>query len=133
MIGLDTNVLVRYIVRDDARQSAAATRLIESKCTADDPGGVTLVVLCELVWVLARGYGYERSEIIGLLRRLLSAEDLHVERSELAWQALNLYEEGKADFADYVIGLCNQEERAEATYTFDRRARGCELFRILSS
>ncbi|MFZ5472200.1 MAG: PIN domain-containing protein [Myxococcota bacterium] len=133
MIGLDTNVLVRYVVRDDGRQAAAATRLIESRCTADEPGVVTLLVMCELVWVLARGYGYERAEISGLIRRILSAEDLHVERSELAWRALNLYEEGKADFADYVIGFCNQEEKAVATYTFDRRTRGCELFRLLST
>lgn len=133
MIGLDTNVLVRYLVRDDARQTAIATRLIESKCTADDPGHLTLVVLCELVWVLARGYGYERSAIAGLLRRMLSAEDLQTERSELAWQALNLYAEGKADFADYLIGFCNKDEGAQATYTFDRRAKGCGLFQVLGS
>ncbi len=133
MIGLDTNVLVRYIVRDDARQAAAATRLIEARCKAKDPGTITLVVACELVWVLARGYEYDRSAIAGLLRRILSAEDLRVERSELAWQALNLYEEGKADFSDYVIGLCNREEKADITCTFDRRAKGCGLFQVLGA
>jgi len=54
MIGLDTNVLVRYIVRDDEKQSAAATRLIEAKCTTDNPGRVSSIVLCELAWVLTR-------------------------------------------------------------------------------
>ena len=78
MIGLDTNILVRYIVRDDARQTAAATRLIESRCSTDDPGLITLVVLCELVWVLDRGYGYTRPAIAEVLRRSLSADDLQV-------------------------------------------------------
>jgi predicted nucleic-acid-binding protein len=131
MIGLDTNVLVRYLVRDDARQAASATRVIESLCHPEDPGVVTLVVLCELVWVLDRGYGYERASIAGVLRRILSADDLHVEHSELAWQSLNLYEEGEADFADYLIGLCGRAQKAEITYTFDRRAAKSPLFRIL--
>ena len=131
MIGLDTNVLVRYIVRDDPQQTAAATRLIESRCKSDDPGLVALLVLCELVWVLGRGYGYERVAIVGVLRRILSAGDLQVERSELAWQALNLYDQEKADFADYVIGFCNREMKGEVTYTFDRRAAGSDLFKVL--
>jgi predicted nucleic-acid-binding protein len=131
MIGLDTNVLVRYIVRDDPSQTAAATRLIETRCTTQDPGSVTLVVLCELVWVLDRGYGYARREIADVLRRLLAADDLQVQQSQLAWQALNLYEQEKADFPDYVIGLTNRERHAEVTYTFDRRAAGSVLFKVV--
>jgi predicted nucleic-acid-binding protein len=128
MIGLDTNVLVRYFVQDDAEQARAATRLIESRCTADDPGAVSLVVLCELVWVLDRGYRYEKDIIAGVLRRTLSVEDLRVERFELARLALNRYENGKADFADYVIALCHRELGAEVTFTFDKRTSGGELF-----
>lgn len=133
MIALDTNVLARYMVRDDPRQTAAATRLIESECTAEAPGVVTLVVLCELVWVLDRGYGYGRGDIAGVLRRILAAEDLRAERSELAWRALNEYEQGKADFADYVIGLSGKVEKAVATCTFDRRTSGCDLFRLVKA
>lgn len=129
MIALDTNVLVRHIVRDDERQAQAATRLIESQCTAETPGIIVLVVLCELVWVLDRGYHYGRVAIVGVLRQILSAGDLQVERSEVAWRALNSYEEGRADFADYVIGVCGQEEEAQTTYTFDQRATDCGLFR----
>ena len=131
MIGLDTNVLVRYLVRDDPSQTTVATGLIESRCTADDPGRVTLVVLCELVWVLDRGYGYARSAIAEVLRRILSASDLQAEQPDLAWQALNLYERDKADFADYVIGLCNRQSQVDVTYTFDRRAAGSDLFKVL--
>lgn len=133
MIGIDTNVLVRHIVQDDQKQAREATRLIESHCTADDPGLISLVVLCELVWVLDCGYGYERDTIAGLLRRLLAVSDLRIERSELAWQAVGLYEKGKADFADYVIGLSHSAQGAEITYTFDRRASGCKLFKLVES
>lgn len=133
MIALDTNVMVRYIVRDDPRQTALATELIERLCTADSPGVVALITLCELVWVLERGYRYGRPEIANVIRRILSAEDLRVERSELAWRVLNSYERGKADFADYLIGFCGNELKAETTYTFDRRASECSLFRLLEA
>ncbi len=80
------------------------------------------MVLCELVWVLDRGCGYDRRTIAAVLRQLLSVKDVFVERSELAWQALHLYENGKADFADYLIGLSHRDLGAEVTCTFDRRA-----------
>lgn len=131
MIGLDTNVLIRHIVQDNKEEARAASRLIESHCTADDPGIVSLVVLCEMVWVLDRGYRYDRSMISSVLRRLLSVEDLRVERSDMAWLALNLYEKGKADLADYIIGLSHRDEGAQMTYTFDRRATDCELFKLI--
>ena len=131
MIALDTNVLARYVVRDEPRQTAAATRLIESSCTPESPGVVSLIVLAELVWVLARGYRYRRPQITTVLRTMLSADDIRVERAELAWQALNLYERGEADFADYLIGLIGREEKAEATYTFDRRATSSPLFKLV--
>ena len=130
MIGLDTNILVRHIIQDDEAQSKAATRLIDVHCTAEDPGIISLVVLCELVWVLDRGYGYGREIIVGVLRRILTADDLRVEHAELAWLALNLYESEKADFADYLIGLVHRHQGAEFTYTFDRRALECNLFKL---
>jgi predicted nucleic-acid-binding protein len=133
MIGLDTNVLVRYIVRDDPRQTKAATRLIESKCTPDDPGLIASIVLCEIVWVLDRAYGYDREVISTVLRRLLTVEELQVQESELAWSALNFYEEGKADFADYMIGLSNQIQHVETTFTLDQEAAATSLFRLLTT
>ena len=131
MIALDTNVLLRYIVRDDTRQAAAATKLIESSCRPESPGVIALVVMCEMVWVLESGYRYRRDQVAGILRKVLGSQDLRVERSDLAWQALNRYEAGPADFADYVIGLCGKEEKAEATWTFDRRTAESTLFKVL--
>ncbi len=133
MIGLDTNVLARYVVRDEPRQTAAATRLIESACTPESPGLVSLIVLSELVWVLGQGYRYRRSQIAAVLRKMLSADDLRVERSEVAWQALNLYEDGSADYADYLIGLIGRAEKVDVTFTFDRRAASSPLFRLVGA
>jgi predicted nucleic-acid-binding protein len=131
MIGLDTNVLIRYIVRDDPRQTKAATRLIEMRCTPDDPGLVASIVMCEIVWVLDRAYGYDRATISAVLRRLLTVEELRVQESDLAWSALNLYEDGKADFADYLIGLTNQIQDAVTTFTMDEEAAQSSLFDLL--
>ena len=131
MIGIDTNVLIRYIVRDDQRQAEVATRLIESKCTPEDPGLIHPIVLCELVWVLIRGYGYDRRMVARVVRRILSVKELRVNGAESAWRAIRLYEQGKADFADYLIGLSNQDEKAEATYTFDRTAAESGLFKMV--
>jgi predicted nucleic-acid-binding protein len=133
VIGLDTNVLIRYIVRDDAQQAQAATELIESTCTSDTPGFVNLVVLCEISWVLSRGYGYDRKTVAGVLRNILTAVELEVEESETAWRALATFEKEKADFADYVIGVHNRACGAVPTYTFDRRAADHADFSILKA
>lgn len=131
MIALDTNVLIRHMVRDDLKQADVASRLIEATCTPEEPGIITLIVLCEMVWVLDQGYGYGRDAITKVLQGMLSADDLQVERSDLAWQALNRYETGKAGFADYLIGLCGKDEGARVTYTFDKRASESELFEVI--
>lgn len=131
MIGLDTNVLVRFVVRDDEKQARAATRLIEARCTPDDPGLVSQTVLCELAWVLDRGYGYDRKAVIAVIRRVLSVRELQVENADAAWQALGRFEQGQADFADALIGVSNRANKAETTYTFDRRAVDNDLFRLV--
>ena len=131
MIGLDTNVLIRYIVRDDPVQAGAATRLVESECTADNPGLINPIVLCELFWVLTRGYGYDRVTAARVIRRLLSVQELRIGGAELAWRALRGLEQGEADFADYLIGVSNQEGKALVTYTFDQKAAKSDLFRLV--
>ena len=131
MIGLDTNVLVRYLVQDEAAQSRAATRLIEGSCTPEDPGFINQIVLCELCWVLERGYRYSREQVAGVVRGLLSATDLRVEDADAAWQALGQYESGKAGFTDSLIGLRNERQKATPTYTFDREAASQSAFALL--
>lgn len=93
MIGLDTNVLVRYIVRDDDQQTDAATRLIESQCTAENPGHVCTIVLCELTWVLAQGYKFDRQTISRVIKGILSVQELQIQDAEAAWQALKYFDD----------------------------------------
>ncbi len=122
MIGLDTNVLLRYIVRDEAVQAKAASRLIETRCSKEQPGHVSHVVLAELAWVLGRGYGYARAEVVKVLAAILSSAELRVQESALAWTALRAFQAGPADFADYLIGAVNADCGCETTCTFDKRA-----------
>lgn len=127
MIGLDTNVIVRYLTQDDEEQAARANRLIESRCSHSNPGWIALVVLCELVWVLRGAYRYEKQLVVEVLERLLQAVELQVEDHDLAQQALDSWRDGAADFADYVILHGNARRGCEATWTFDRKLIGHSL------
>jgi len=122
VIGLDTNVLVRFIVQDDPVQSAAATSLMESGCSPEEPGYVSLIVLLELAWVLGGAYNYDRSVVASVIRQLLQTDSLLTENARIAWSALRSFEEDSADFADYVIGRGNAEASCSRTYTFDAKA-----------
>jgi predicted nucleic-acid-binding protein len=121
VIGLDTNVLVRYIVHDDAAQAAAATRLIEA-CTEESPGFVSQLVIAELFWVLSRGYEYEKPVICEVMSKMLSSAELEVEEAADVWLALRAYESGSTDFADYLIGRKSLIAGCETTFTFDKAA-----------
>ena len=103
MIGLDTNVLVRYLVEDDSEQAAKAAKLIEKRCTEDDPGFVNRIVLCELVWVLESAYGYARATIAATIEGLLRTAELEIDAVEVAWSALTAYRTGGADFSDALV------------------------------
>lgn len=121
MIGLDTNVLVRYLTQDDPDQSARAGHLIETRCTRQDPGRISLVVLCELTWVLGGAYGYEKKLVVQVLKHILASRELIVENEDIARSALAAFLRGGAGFADYVIVFSNRSAGCEATYSFDRK------------
>jgi predicted nucleic-acid-binding protein len=132
VIGLDTNVLVRYITQDEPEQSARATRLIETHCTAEQPGHVTLVVLCELVWVLCGAYRYDKSQALQVLEGLLHTAELAVEREDVAHQALADFRDGSADFADYVIVAANHAAGCDRTFSLDRKLSAHGRARLLA-
>ena len=121
MIGLDTNVVVRYITQDDDIQSHVASRLFDSLSPAE-PGYISLVALIETVWVLRSYYGASRQQIHGVIERLLRARGVAVERSDLVWLALSDYARGKADFSDYLVERSGRSAGCEYTVTFDREA-----------
>lgn len=122
MIGLDTNVLVRYIAQDDPVQSARAEKFIETECSESSPGFIGLVTLAELVWVSESCYAAKRTEIVNLLRRILGTKQLVVQGVETVWQALRLFETGHADFADCLVERIAAAEGCARTVTFDKAA-----------
>lgn len=131
MIGLDTNVLVRYLVQDDASQSAAASALIRS-FTPDSSGYISVTVLVETFWVLKRAYKLGHQEIARALIDLASTEDIVVEQSDLVRQAARQAAEGH-DFADALIALNGRERGCDYTATFDGKAVSLRGMRLLGS
>ena len=127
MKGLDTNVLVRFLVQDDEAQAKRAGRYIERHCSADSPCFLNRVVLCELAWVLDRAYGYDRGEIGTAFESILRTAEFQVEDSDAAWAALRAHREG-GDFADALIARTNQDRGCTVTGTFDGPAAKSEGF-----
>jgi predicted nucleic-acid-binding protein len=121
VIGLDTNVIVRYVTQDDPVQSAAATTLMDS-LSAETPGFVPLVVAVELVWVLQSCYDAKRNVVTQVLETLLRSKELVVEQAELVWQALRRFSASHTDFADCLIERCAHAAECQYTATFDKNA-----------
>lgn len=121
MTGLDTNVLARYVMQDDARQSPRATRLIES-LGADAPGFVSLVSVVELVWVLSSCYGLAHEQLAQVLDLLLRSKEIVVDRADQVLKALRVFRAGSADFADCLIERTAADAGCGVTMTFDAAA-----------
>lgn len=121
MIGLDTNVLVRYIMQDDAKQAAKAARLMES-LTVQGPGYVGMVALVEIGWVLSSAYGLTRDQLSQVIEGLLRTKELTIERAEVVLKALRLFNTSSADFADCLIAGAASAAGCERTMTFDVKA-----------
>lgn len=132
MVGIDTNLLVRYITQD-GEEAPAVTRHLEAECTPERPGFVCLVVLCELVWVLRQAYSYDRQAVAAILEKLLATAEFEVERSMLAWRALNEYRVGPADFSDYLIAQIAWECDALPVHTLDRKAARSPSFVLVAT
>ena len=121
MIGLDTNVLVRYIMQDDAKQSALANKLIEG-LTEAVPGYLSLVTIVELVWVLESAYDLTRQQVTAAVRNLLLVNVFKVDRVAVVASALRSYTEGTADVANCLIERSAALAGCRRTLTFDRAA-----------
>ena len=121
MIALDTNVVVRFLVQDDAEQARLATEVIDQLSDAV-PGVVCREVLVELVWVLERAYHLGRAEIAGALDGLLASTELIIEGADDIGPALELYRNDGFDFADLMIAAAARRAVAREFVTFDRKA-----------
>ena len=118
MIGLDTIVLVRYIMQDDAKQSPKASRLIES-LTSDEPGFVSIVSVVELGWVLSSSYGLTRDQVGQAFEALLRTKEIIIDRADLVLKSLRLFKASSADFADCLIEHTAANAGCDRTMTFD--------------
>ncbi len=131
MIGIDTNLLLRIVLVDDARQAAVARDFIAEHCSPSDPGYVSNIVLVELAWSLARPFGFSRSRIADVLDQILETAQLQVESSTDVATAVREFRAGAADFADCLLGRSNQTAECSHTVTFDRKAAKLTGFKLL--
>ena len=130
MIGIDTNLLVRYLTQDDAAQSKQAARIIDAAIEADEDLYLNHIVVCELTWVLSRAYGYAKDELLGVLEKILTAGQFAFEDKDSLWRALEAFRRSKADFADCLIGVKNSTAGCRTTVTLDRAAAGLGNFTL---
>lgn len=131
MKGLDTNLLVRFLVQDDPDQSARVGELIDECVAAGEAVFLNGVVLCEAVWVLESGYGHGRDVLADVLEKILLTRQFEVEDRDGIWRALEAFRQGEAGFADYLIGERNRACGCDATATFDRALEGAPGFEVL--
>ena len=131
MKGLDTNVLVRYLVKDDRKQAEKASAYLRKAAAAGQDCFINTIVLCELVWVLESAYGYDRREIADVLEKILMTKQFEIESKDIVHQAVQEYRQGRGDLADYLIGRINQARGCDVTATFDRALKTTSSFIVL--
>jgi len=131
MIGLDTNVVVRYLAQDDAVQSRAATRIIEHDLSAKEPGFVSVVAMAEIAWVLERSYGLSQRDVAGTIERMLAVDVLIVDCEQEVFAAMTAVKDGTGAFADALIAALGAKAGCVHTVTFDKKAARLPGFAIL--
>jgi predicted nucleic-acid-binding protein len=131
VIGLDTNILVRYFAQDDPVQSRLATQLIEGRLTEARPGFISLVTTAETVWVLKRVYGMSDQEIAVTVERMLQADTFVVQNEQEVFTAMIALKTGTGAFSDALIGALGTWAGCRSTLTFDRKATRLREFELL--
>ena len=122
MLGIDTNILVRFLVQDDEAQFEKARKLIKREVAAGRRVFVNLLVLMETEWVLRSRYSVSKNQIIEAISGLLDATDVQFEDEPAIEEAIFIWKESTADFADCLIGAKNRRLGCRATATFDLKA-----------
>jgi predicted nucleic-acid-binding protein len=133
MIGLDTNVLVRYMAQDDPIQSKIAADLIERRLTEREPGFISIVAMTETAWVLERVYGLAGAEVARAIERMLQTDLLVVGIEQEIFTATVALREGRGSFADALIAALGARAGCSATVTFDPRALRLPGFELPSA
>lgn len=122
MIGLDTNILIRYLAQDDPVQSAKATEIIEKRLSEEEPGFISLVTIAETVWVLERLYDQNPQEIAQEIERMLQSDTLSLQNEQEVFTAMVVLKTGQGSFADALIGALGIWADCSSTLTFDKKA-----------
>jgi len=131
MIGLDTNILVRYLTQDDPVQSAKASEILERRLTLRNPGYISVIAIVETVWVLDRAYGLTAREIAAAVERMLQVEVLVIESEQEVFSAMVALKQGRGSFADALIAGLGARAGCTRTLTFDRKATRLAGFQLV--
>jgi predicted nucleic-acid-binding protein len=132
MTGLDTNVVLRYLLQDDLRQTPLANHVFDRELSNQDPGFITLVTVLEIVWVLRNLLKQTSTEIAAHLERLLSADSLEVQNGQQVFEAVFALKRGTGEFEDALIGALDAWAGCPRTLTFDRGALGLPGFSLIA-
>ena len=130
MIGIDTNILIRYLTQDDPVQSAHATRIIERVFSEEDPGFISLVTIAETVWVLRSIYGLSDPAIAAVVERTLRTRSLAIQNERQVATAMLALKSGTVSFDDALIGALGAWAGCTTTLTFDRKAARLNTFQL---
>jgi predicted nucleic-acid-binding protein len=130
MIGLDTNILVRYLTLDDPAQFRQAAQILERHLTEDDPGFVSLVTIAEMVWVLRSSYDFTNEQVAAAVRRMLRVPALQIQNAREVFFAAEALRKGEASFDDALIGALGAWAGCTTTFTFDRKAARLKDFKL---
>jgi predicted nucleic-acid-binding protein len=131
MIGLDTNILVRYLTRDDAGQFRQAAQILERDLTTDNPGFVSLVTVAELVWVLDSIYNFTNEQVTSAVYRMLRVPTLQIQNAREVFLAADALQTTSASFEDALIGAVGAWAGCTTTLTFDKKAARLPSFRLV--
>ena len=121
MIGLDTNILVRFVAQDDPVNSPRANAIMKS-LSVEEPGWIAVTVIAEFVWVMTRTFRISRADVYSMLDMFLTWPDIVIEQVDLVRKAANLFLNGKAEFTDYLVSCAGQAAGCSHTLTFDKKA-----------
>jgi predicted nucleic-acid-binding protein len=128
MLGVDTNLLVRLLVKDDARQAETAGNILSD---LSQKFVIQPIVLCELVWVLNVAYGYKKEDIVNVISHLIRVENFVILDKETVQSAIELYSSTNMDFADAYIGYANKNAGCLSSITFDKKAAQSNLYNLV--
>jgi predicted nucleic-acid-binding protein len=131
VIGLDTNVVLRYLLQDDPKRTRQANEIIEGRLSEREPGFLSLACVLEIVWVLSSLLRQGSVQIAGHLEHLLAADSLVVQNEQQVFEAAFALKRGAGEFEDALIGALDAWAGCEKTLTFDRRAGRLAGFEVI--